>query len=77
VNGDLGKIYKAINDVDKRLVIIQTRQEERHVENQRYIKRIDNLPCEKYLGKVDGMATQMKYIWILMISVVLLGIILK
>ena len=40
INGDLGKVYKAINDVALDVREVKTRQKDNHVANQRDIARL-------------------------------------
>jgi len=77
MNGDLGKIYKAINEVDKKIVAIQTEQKIRHEENQKYMKILDELPCDKNVVMVESISTQVKALWVLVVSVIIIGIMLK
>ncbi len=63
MNGDLGKIYGAINEVKLDVREIKTRQEERHTENTNHLARID-----KALGagsnKQHSIDIKRLYIWV-------------
>lgn len=54
MNGNLGKIYKAITEVKVELATISTRQEERHIENQKKLERLDNLPCKVHVERMKS-----------------------
>jgi hypothetical protein len=41
MNGDLGTIYKAINEINVEIATIATKQEERHSENKEHLREID------------------------------------
>jgi hypothetical protein len=53
MNGDLGKIYKAIQDVNSRLDILETKQEQRHLFNVPRMEKLDELPCKIHIERMN------------------------
>lgn len=78
MNGDIGKVYKVVNDIDKRLTVKEAVDEERHQENKEHLERIDNtlLDFQKNgAGPNPGHTIDIRrlYIWVWAIAI---GIIL-
>jgi len=75
MNGDLGKVYDVVNDIQVTMEGLKVRQEERHIEN---IKKFDTLfvKIEKVrdVDDIQGDVTRLQ--WIVFV-VVILGILLK
>ena len=63
MNGDLGKIYKAINDVAKDVAVIEERQANQHEENKRKLNTLDNLPCLSHIEKLKNLTWSVNIMW--------------
>ena len=74
MNGDLQTIYDKISEISHKLVIIETKQEERHSENKQDIAvlfkmqtkdedRFATLECGEHLEKMNNIAGKVNWLY--------------
>jgi len=63
MNGDLGKVYAAINKIGKDVAVLVERQANQHTENKNNIRVI-----EKFMNNcpVQRLSGQVKYRWLIL-----------
>lgn len=81
MNGDLGKIYGAINEVKIEIATISTRQEERHIENKAHLEKIDTAlhnvehqPCINHYTVQASLKRHEKWIWFIVTMILLTAV---
>ena len=67
MNGDLGKIYNKI-------IEIETKQEERHTANISRMAKLDNIPCERHEERIKGLGIGLKTIYGIVMGVLLIWV---
>jgi len=75
VNGDIGKVYKVVNEIKVHIEGIRVRQEERHIETTKKFDTIFN-KLEDVKGVTDLKDDLNRMQWIIFV-VVVLGIWMK
>ena len=84
MNGDLSKIYDAINDVKVSVSVIKTKQQENHTMNKEDIGKLfgkfDKLSvkikCDINEEKIKNVKGQMKFVYGFLTTIVVGGIML-
>jgi len=81
MNGELGVIHQEIVSIGKKIVAIQTKQEERHRVNLNNLieinKKMDS--CVTSTGKIDNLERGYARLWSLVIAMIiaLIGVLFK
>ncbi len=76
MNGDLGKIYKAIHQVELKVEHIHTKQVENHRENKEKLGKLDDLSCKVHVEKLSNLDKDLTRLRNVVMGVVVGGIVL-
>ena len=63
MNGDLGRIYKAINKVAIKVAVIEERQNNNHNENKTKMLVLSKLPCKVHIEKLKNLTRSINTMW--------------
>ena len=82
MNGDIGKVYAAINEVKLDVKEIKVRQEERNAENIKHMDKLDKAidamhtkPCIHHQGHASDI--KRLYMWMWGLIVIIVGVAVK
>jgi len=67
LNGDLGKIYEAIHDVNDKVIAMQVEQKIRHEENRGAMKKLAKLPCQNHATDLRWIKGSVRMLWLVLI----------
>lgn len=76
MNGDIGKVYKVISEIQVEQSRLATLQEERHDQNSARLAKLDNLPCGVHNERMNSFGKALNVMTTVILVVVVLGIIL-
>ena len=71
MNGDLQTILNAVNDINIRLATIETRQEERHDQNQKDTGAVASLTrsVEKHCNELGKLKVHRSIHWVILAAI--------